>query len=54
MSLWMLLVFGACMLSAILTFKLPGIAPTTMFVFLCSALVFVMGLAWRGIRRPVV
>jgi hypothetical protein len=61
MSIWMILVFAICMLSAVLSF---GATPawgngsplhdTSWPLFLLALAIFVSGVVTRGIRRPVV
>jgi hypothetical protein len=55
MSIWMLLVFALCMLTARLSFGAPPERlDVALPLFLFALLVFLIGLVTRGIRRPVV
>lgn len=61
MSIWMILVFAICMLSAVLSFgatptwgNTSPLSDTSWPMFLLALVVFVSGVVTRGIRRPVV
>ncbi len=61
MSIWMILVFAICMLSAVLSFgatstwgNVSTLSNTSLSMFLLALVVFVCGVVTRGIRRPVV
>lgn len=61
MSIWMILVFAVCMLSAVLSFgatpilsAASPISDTSLPMFLLALVVFIAGIVTRGIRRPVV
>lgn len=54
MSIWMLLIFAVCMLTAVLGFGGRGPwADVAQPIFAATLAAFVLGLLTRGIRRPV-
>lgn len=55
MSIWMLLIFALSMLSGVLYCgDAASVNPLSLPAFIVTTMLFVGGLATRGIRRPVV
>jgi hypothetical protein len=54
MPLWMLIIFALCMLSAVLNFAVQLNSNIPMAMFAVTLVAFVVAVAIRGVRRPVV
>lgn len=55
MSIWLLLIYAISMLTAAIGFfRHSAGVPVAQWIFLSTLIVFLLGVALRGIRRPAV